>query len=157
WGKVATPSFEPKDHVDLGEAMGLMDFAAAARITGSRFVVLKGSLARLHRALIQFMLDLHSNEHGYQELYVPAIVSGASLHGTGQLRKFGAAQLALKGETAWWLAPTAEVPVTNLLRDQILPAGELPRKWVAHTPCFRAEAGAAGKDTRGMIRQHQFE
>jgi len=146
-----------KDHVDLGEGLGQMDFAAAAKITGARFVVLRRDLARLHRALIQFMLDLHTREHGYEELYVPYVVNAGSLRGTGQLPRFGADLFHLQGEQDWWLIPTAEVPVTNLLRDEILPLEQLPRKWVAHTPCFRAEAGAAGKDTRGMIRQHQFE
>src|SRR5689334_9982877 len=146
-----------KDHVDLGEALGQMDFAAAAKITGARFVVLRRDLARLHRALIQFMLDVHTREHGYEEVYVPYLVNSASLQGTGQLPKFVADQFSVRGEQNWWLIPTAEVPVTNLLREEILSAEQLPRKWVAHTPCFRAEAGAAGKDTRGMIRQHQFE
>lgn len=146
-----------RDHADLGEALGLMDFAAAAKITGARFTVLRGALARLHRALTQFMLDVHTREHGYEELYVPYIVNAASLRGTGQLPKFGEDLFALKGDQDWSLIPTAEVPVTNLLRDEILEAGSLPRKWVCHTPCFRAEAGAAGRDTRGMIRQHQFE
>jgi seryl-tRNA synthetase len=146
-----------KDHVDLGEALGQMDFGAAAKLTGARFVVLRRGLARLHRALIQFMLDLHTREHGYEELYVPFIVNADSLRGTGQLPKFGADLFRLQGEQDWWLIPTAEVPVTNLLRDEIVPVEQLPKKWVAHTPCFRAEAGAAGKDTRGMIRQHQFE
>ena len=151
--------FPVKDHADLGEALGQMDFAAAAKLTGARFVVLKKDLARLHRALTQFMLDVHTREHGYEELYVPYIVNAASLRGTGQLPKFGEDLFALKGEDGqdWRLIPTAEVPVTNLLRDEILDAGELPKKWVAHTPCFRSEAGAAGRDTRGMIRQHQFE
>jgi len=146
-----------KDHVDLGEALGQMDFAAAAKITGARFVVLRRDLARLHRALIQFMLDVHTREHGYEEVYVPYLVNAQSLQGTGQLPKFMADQFSVRGEQNWWLIPTAEVPVTNLLRDEILSADELPKRWVAHTPCFRAEAGAAGKDTRGMIRQHQFE
>ncbi|MDR3415365.1 MAG: serine--tRNA ligase [Nevskia sp.] len=146
-----------KDHADLGEALGLMDFAAAAKLTGARFVVLRGQLARLQRALIQFMLDVHTREHGYQELYVPYIVNAASLRGTGQLPKFGEDLFALKTEQDWRLIPTAEVPVTNLLREEIQAAEALPLKWVAHTPCFRAEAGAAGKDTKGMIRQHQFE
>lgn len=146
-----------KDHVDLGEALGQMDFAAAAKLTGARFVVLRRDLARLHRALAQFMLDMHTREHGYEEVYVPYLVNSASLQGTGQLPKFVTDQFSVRGEQNWWLIPTAEVPVTNLLRDEILPAEQLPRKWVAHTPCFRAEAGSAGKDTRGMIRQHQFE
>ncbi|MBA4286804.1 MAG: serine--tRNA ligase [Xanthomonadaceae bacterium] len=150
-----------KDHADLGEALGLMDFAAAAKLTGARFTVLRGGLARLHRALSQFMLDTHVNEHGYEELYVPFIVNGASFRGTGQMPKFGDDLFWLTnvpGEgQQWGLIPTAEVPVTNLLRDEILDAANLPKKWVAHTPCFRAEAGSAGRDTRGMIRQHQFE
>ena len=150
-----------KDHADLGEALGLMDFAAAAKLTGARFTVLKGPLARLHRALTQFMLDVHTQEHGYEELYVPYIVNSASLRGTGQLPKFGDDLFTLsagdEGSLGWSLIPTAEVPVTNLLRDEIQSAESLPRKWVAHTPCFRAEAGAAGRDTKGMIRQHQFE
>jgi seryl-tRNA synthetase len=154
-----------KDHADLGEALGLMDFAAAAKITGARFTVLRGALARMQRALIQLMLDVHTRDHGYEELYVPFIVNAASLRGTGQLPKFSEDLFALKnagveergGERDWRLIPTAEVPVTNLLRDEIQEASALPRKWVAHTPCFRAEAGAAGRDTKGMIRQHQFE
>jgi seryl-tRNA synthetase len=156
WGE---PKANPaaKDHADLGEALGLMDFAAAAKLTGARFTVLRGGLARMQRALTQFMLDVHTREHGYEELYVPYIVNAASLRGTGQLPKFGEDLFALKGEHDWRLIPTAEVPVTNLLRDEILDAAALPKKWVCHTPGFRAEAGAAGKDTRGMIRQHQFE
>lgn len=157
WGEPADASFSAKDHVDLGEALGMMDFAGAAKLTGSRFVVLSRDLARLHRALIQFMLDLHTREHGYAELYVPYIVNAESMMGTGQLPKFGADLFALNSEQPWYLIPTAEVPVTNLVRDRILDVAELPLKYVAHTPCFRAEAGAAGKDTRGMIRQHQFE
>ena len=157
WGHIREFTFTPKDHADLGEAMGLMDFAAAAKLTGARFVVLRRELARLHRALIQFMLDIHTREHGYEEVYVPFLVNSASLRGTGQLPKFSADLFRLQGEQDWWLIPTAEVPVTNLLRDEIIPAEQLPKKWVAHTPCFRAEAGAAGKDTKGMIRQHQFE
>ncbi|MGB0954592.1 MAG: serine--tRNA ligase [Panacagrimonas sp.] len=146
-----------KDHVEIGESAGLLDFAAAAKLSGARFSVLRGELARLHRALIQFMLDLHTREHGYEELYVPYVVNAASLRGTGQLPKFEADLFALKDSPDWYLIPTAEVPVTNLLRDEIAAAEDLPRKWVAHTPCFRSEAGSAGKDTRGMIRQHQFE
>jgi seryl-tRNA synthetase len=150
-----------KDHADLGEALKLMDFAVAAKLTGARFTVLRGALSRLHRALAQFMLDVHTQEHGYEELYVPYIVNAASLRGTGQLPKFGEDLFALKpdegSEQDWRLIPTAEVPVTNLLRDEIQPGETLPRRWVAHTPCFRAEAGAAGRDTKGMIRQHQFE
>jgi seryl-tRNA synthetase len=156
WGTLRSAK-GARDHVDLGEALGQMDFAAAAKITGARFVVLRGGLARLHRALVQFMLDLHTREHGYEEVYVPYLVNAQSMRGTGQLPKFAADLFHLQGEQDWWLIPTAEVPVTNLLRDEIVPAEALPRKWVAHTPCFRAEAGSAGKDTRGMIRQHQFE
>jgi seryl-tRNA synthetase len=156
WGTLRSAK-GAKDHVDLGEALGQMDFAAAAKITGARFVVLRGGLARLHRALVQFMLDLHTREHGYEEVYVPYVVNAQSMRGTGQLPKFAADLFHLQREQDWWLIPTAEVPVTNLLRDEIVPAEALPRKWVAHTPCFRAEAGSAGKDTRGMIRQHQFE
>jgi len=156
WGK-PRPSAGLKDHVDLGEALRQMDFAAAAKITGARFVVLRRDLARLHRALIQLMLDMHTREHGYEEVYVPYMVNAQSLQGTGQLPKFGADLFRLQGEQDLWLIPTAEVPVTNLLRDEIVPYEQLPRKFVCHTPCFRAEAGAAGMDTRGMIRQHQFE
>jgi seryl-tRNA synthetase len=148
--------FEPKDHVDLGAALGQMDFETAAKITGSRFSLLSGPLARLHRALIQFMLDTHTAEHGYTETYVPYLVNADSLRGTGQLPKF-AADLFHLGESGYYLIPTAEVPVTNIVRDTIIEADTLPRRFVAHTPCFRSEAGAAGKDTRGMIRQHQFE
>ncbi|HEY1076047.1 MAG TPA: serine--tRNA ligase [Fontimonas sp.] len=147
----------PRDHTDIGEALGLMDAAVAAKITGARFTVLRGALARLQRALAQFMLDTHTQQHGYEELYVPFIVNGASLYGTGQLPKFDEDLFALKGEQDWRLIPTAEVPVTNMVRDEILSADELPKQWVSHTPCFRAEAGSAGRDTRGMIRQHQFE
>ena len=156
WG-TPTAIENPKDHADLGEALGLMDFAAGAKLTGARFTVLRGQLARLHRVLAQFMLDVHTREHGYEEVYTPYIVNAASLRGTGQLPKFGEDLFALTGEQGWYLIPTAEVPVTNLLRDEILEADQLPRKWVCHTPCFRAEAGAAGRDTKGMIRQHQFE
>lgn len=156
WGE-PRPAAGTRDHADLGEALGMMDFAAAAKLTGARFTVLRGALSRMHRALTQFMLDVHTREHGYEELYVPYIVNGTSLLGTGQLPKFGEDLFALQGEQDWRLIPTAEVPVTNLLRDEILDAADLPRRWVAHTPCFRAEAGSAGRDTRGMIRQHQFE
>jgi seryl-tRNA synthetase len=134
-----------------------MDFDVATRLTGSRFVVLRGPMARLHRALIQFMLDLHTSEHGYTETYVPYLVNADSLRGTGQLPKFEADLFRVPGERDYYLIPTAEVPVTNLVRDLIVEATDLPRKWVAHTPCFRSEAGSYGKDTRGMIRQHQFE
>ncbi|MCG7984209.1 MAG: serine--tRNA ligase [Candidatus Thiodiazotropha lotti] len=157
WGEPREFDFEPKDHVDLGDASGLLDFEAAARITGSRFAVMAGPLARLHRALIQFMLDTHTTEHGYTEAYVPYMVNSDSLRGTGQLPKFEEDLFKLCGESGYYLIPTAEVPVTNLVRDQIVDADDMPRKWVAHTPCFRSEAGSYGKDTRGMIRQHQFE
>jgi seryl-tRNA synthetase len=156
WGVPQQFSFEPKDHVAIGARLG-MDFEAAGRISGARFVVMIGNLARLQRALIQFMLDLHVREHGYREAYVPYLVHAAALEGTGQLPKFEQDLFAVRGDPGFFLIPTAEVPVTNLVRDQILEAAALPMKYVAHTPCFRSEAGAAGKDTRGMIRQHQFE
>ncbi len=155
WGEV-NRNPEALDHVALGEAIGGIDFAAAAQITGARFVVLKGALARLQRALVQFMLDVHTEQHGYQEVYVPYIVNRDSLQGTGQLPKFEEDLFALQG-TDWYLAPTAEVPVTNLVRDHISDLADLPLKFVAHTPCFRSEAGSHGRDTRGLIRQHQFE
>ncbi len=157
WGEPRKFDFAPKDHVDLGERLGLLDFESAVKITGARFAVLIGPLARMQRALIQFMLDLHTSEHGYTETYVPYMVNADSLRGTGQLPKFEADLFALKGELPYYLIPTAEVPVTNLVRGLILDAGTLPRKHVCHTPCFRSEAGSYGKDTRGMIRQHQFE
>ena len=157
WGEPRKLAFEPKDHVALGEALGGLDFEAAARISGARFVVLRAGIARLHRALGQFMLDLHTREHGYTEVYVPYLVQPPALFGTGQLPKFKQDLFALNGEQEFHLIPTAEVPVTNLVREQILAAESLPLKLVAHTPCFRSEAGAAGKDTRGMIRQHQFD
>jgi seryl-tRNA synthetase len=157
WGEPPRFAFEPKDHVDLGAQRGWMDFDVATKLTGSRFVVLRGPMARLHRALIQFMLDLHTSEHGYTETYVPYLVNADSLRGTGQLPKFEADLFRVPGERDYYLIPTAEVPVTNLVRDLIVEATDLPRKWVAHTPCFRSEAGSYGKDTRGMIRQHQFE
>jgi|SRR5690625_808878 len=149
--------FEPRDHVALGEGLAAMDYAMAAKLTGSRFVVLRGGVARLHRALTQFMLDLHRERHGYEEYSLPAIMNAASLTGTGQLPKFEDDLFRLAGERAWYLSPTGEVPLSNLARDRILDVAELPMKVMAATPCFRAEAGAAGKDTRGMIRQHQFE
>ncbi|MCC7278440.1 MAG: serine--tRNA ligase [Chromatiaceae bacterium] len=157
WGQPRAFGFAPKDHVDLGVPTGWMDFDVAAKLTGSRFVVLSGPLARLHRALIQFMLDTHTREHGYVEVYVPYLVNAESLYGTGQLPKFEQELFKVPGEKDFYLIPTAEVPVTNLARDQILEAAAMPRRWVAHTPCFRSEAGSYGKDTRGMIRQHQFE
>jgi seryl-tRNA synthetase len=156
WGEPKQFAFGPKDHVALGEPLG-MDFEAAGRISGARFVVMTGLLAKLHRALAQFMLDLHVREHGYREAYVPYLVHGTALVGTGQLPKFGQDLFAVRGDPGFYLIPTAEVPLTNLVRDQILTADQLPLKFVAHSPCFRSEAGAAGKDTRGMIRQHQFD
>ncbi|MGH8593258.1 MAG: serine--tRNA ligase [Gammaproteobacteria bacterium] len=155
WGEPPKFDFPPKDHVDLGERLGAMDFAAAARIAKSRFVVLSGPLARLQRALIQFMLDLHTREHGYTEVYVPFLVNAEAMQGTGQLPKFEADLFAVR-EQGLYLIPTAEVPVTNLAREQII-ADPLPLSFVCHSPCFRSEAGSYGKDTRGMIRQHQFE
>ena len=176
--------FPAKDHVDVGTGLGLLDFDAAAKISGARFTVMKGPLARLHRALAQFMLDVHTTEHGYTEVYVPYLVNAESMRGTGQLPKFeqdlfriprakfemkeGAAEKALEGEIyqrgsfvpkeeMWYLIPTAEVPVTNIVRDEIVPVDKLPLKFVCHSPCFRSEAGSYGKDTRGMIRQHQFD
>jgi seryl-tRNA synthetase len=182
WGEPRKYDFAPKDHVDLGEGLGLLDFASAVKITGARFAVLTGPLARMQRALIQFMLDLHTTEHGYTETYVPYLVNADSLRGTGQLPKFEAElfkvprqesddqavldEMRGKGvesvdgkmpDRNLYLIPTAEVPVTNLARGLILEAATLPRKHVCHTPCFRSEAGSYGKDTRGMIRQHQFE
>ena len=169
WGAPRAFDFPVKDHVDLGEALGGLDFARAAKLSGARFVVMRGGLARLHRALTQFMVDLHTGEHGYTEVYVPYLVNAASMRGTGQLPKFeedlfpvslghgdgdGAAGT---GARRAYLIPTAEVPLTNLVRDEILAAESLPLKLAAHTPCFRAEAGAYGRDTRGMIRQHQFD
>jgi seryl-tRNA synthetase len=156
WGEPRRFAFEPKDHVALGEPLG-MDFEAAGRISGARFVVMTGRLAKLHRALAQFMLDLHVRDHGYREAYVPYLVHDTALIGTGQLPKFAQDLFAVRGDPGFYLIPTAEVPLTNLVRDQILAAERLPIKFVGHTPCFRSEAGAAGKDTRGMIRQHQFD
>jgi seryl-tRNA synthetase len=157
WGNVPKFDFEAREHFDLGVPKGYMDFEMAAKLTGSRFVVLSGPLARLQRALEQFMLDTHTLEHGYTETYVPFMVNSDSLYGTGQLPKFEEDLFALKGDSGYYLIPTAEVPVTNLVRDVIVEDADMPRKWVAHTPCFRSEAGSYGKDTRGMIRQHQFE
>jgi seryl-tRNA synthetase len=156
WGSARQFDFTPKDHVALGEKIG-MDFEAAGRMSGARFVVLTGQLARLHRALAQFMLNLHVGEHGYREAYVPYLVHGTALLGTGQLPKFEQDLFSVRGDPGFYLIPTAEVPLTNLVRDQILGGEGLPLKLVAHSPCFRSEAGAAGKDTRGMIRQHQFD
>ncbi len=157
WGEPRNFDFAVKDHVDLGDALGGMDFEAAAKLSGSRFAVLQGPLARLHRALIQLMLDVHTREHGYQECYVPYLVNADSLRGTGQLPKFEADLFVTRGDDAFYLIPTAEVPVTNLVRGMILDAGQIPLRMTAHTPCFRSEAGSYGKDTRGLIRQHQFE
>jgi seryl-tRNA synthetase len=177
WGEPRALAFEPRDHVQVGEGLRGLDFEAAARIAGARFVVMRGQLARLHRALAQFMLDLHTRENGYTEVYVPYLVQPQALLGTGQLPKFeedlfkvgargegrtaeGASSPAAGAapvQHAFYLIPTAEVPVTNLVREQIVPADSLPLKFVCHTPCFRSEAGAAGKDTRGMIRNHQFD
>lgn len=150
-------NFPARDHVELGESLKYLDFNAASKISGARFVVIHHQLARLHRALIQFMLDVHTKEHGYREVYVPYLVKQASLYGTGQLPKLRDDQFWIEGEADLILIPTGEVPVTNLVRDEIIEESELPLKWVAHTPCFRSEAGSYGKDTRGMIRQHQFE
>ena len=178
WGDTRNFDFKPKDHVEIGESSGLLDFDAAAKITGSRFVVMKGDLATLHRALIQFMMDIHTNEHGYTEVNVPYIVNAQSAFGTGQLPKFESDLFRIKkhntesnnpiiesvesssypeGDDYLYLIPTAEVPVTNIVRGAIIPGEQLPLKYVCHSPCFRSEAGSYGKDTRGMIRHHQFE
>ncbi len=157
WGEPRPFDFKPRDHVEIGEKLGQIDFAAAGKISGARFAVLQGPIARLQRALIQFMLDLHTGEHGYRETYVPYLVNAQSMTGTGQLPKFEADLFAVQGEHRLYLIPTAEVPVTNLIRDTIVEAAQLPLRFTAHTPCFRSEAGSYGKDTRGMIRQHQFE
>ena len=157
WGKPRVFDFDVKDHVDLGDALGQMDFETASKLTGSRFVVMSGAMARLQRALTQFMLDLHTSEHGYTETYVPFMVNSDSLRGTGQLPKFAEDLFKIEGEQNYYLIPTAEVPVTNIVRDVIVDADYMPRKYVCHTPCFRSEAGSYGKDTRGLIRQHQFE
>lgn len=162
WGTPKTYDFELKDHVTLGELTDGLDFASAVKITGSRFVVMKGQVARLHRAITQFMLDLHTEEHGYQEMYVPYLVNHATLYGTGQLPKFSedlfhTKPLEEEAESQYALIPTAEVPVTNMVRDVILEEDDLPLKMTAHTPCFRSEAGSYGRDTRGLIRMHQFD
>ncbi|MDO8206430.1 MAG: serine--tRNA ligase [Gallionella sp.] len=162
-GSIPQFGFAVKDHVELGEGLGGLDFETAAKISGARFSVLKGGLARMHRALAQFMLDTHTDQHGYTEVYVPYIVNADSMRGTGQLPKFEEdlfrvpRQMGESGEQNFYLIPTAEVPVTNMVRDEIIPMEQLPLKYVAHTPCFRSEAGSAGRDTRGLIRQHQFE
>jgi seryl-tRNA synthetase len=168
WGEPRRFEFAVKDHVDLGAGLGQLDFDTAAKISGTRFVLMKGALARLHRAIAQFMLDVHANEHGYTEVYAPYLVNAASMRGTGQLPKFEedlfkVPRLAQDEDgrpprdTSLYLIPTAEVPVTNIVRDEIVAGGDLPLKFVCHTPCFRSEAGSYGKDTRGMIRQHQFD
>lgn len=155
WGERPTFGFAAKEHWELGEALGLLDFEAAARLSGSRFVVMKGAVARLHRALAQFMVDLHTREHGYLEVAPPYLVRDEALHGTGQLPKFAEDQF--RTTDGFWLIPTAEVPLTNLAAGQIFKESELPLRVTALTPCFRSEAGSAGRDTRGMLRQHQFE
>src|ERR1700730_9614203 len=157
WGAKPEFSFEPKDHVDLGTALSILDLERATKITGARFAILNGAGARLERALIDFMLDLHTSEHGYQETLPPFIVNRESLFGTGQLPKFEEDLFKLEDDRGFYLIPTAEVPVTNYYREEILDAWQLPMKWAAYTPCFRSEAGSYGKDTRGVIRQHQFE
>ena len=157
WGEPRQFDFEVKDHVDVGEGLGQLDFDTAAKLTGSRFAVMSNGVARMHRALIQFMLDLHTAEHGYTETYVPFMVNKDSLRGTGQLPKFEEDLFKLNGEQEYYLIPTAEVPVTNIVRDVIVDADYMPRRFACHTPCFRSEAGSYGRDTRGMIRQHQFE
>lgn len=157
WGEIREFSFPVKDHVDLGAQSGGMDFELGAKIASARFVVLKGSLARLQRAIIQFMLDTHNDEHGYSETYVPFLVNADSLYGTGQLPKFEQDLFKVNNDPDFYLIPTAEVPVTNIVRDVIIENSKMPLKYVCHTPCFRREAGAYGKDVRGMIRQHQFE
>jgi len=157
WGEIPTYDFDVKDHVDLGEALKGIDFEAGAKIAGSRFVTLSGSLARLQRALTQFMLDMHVDEHGYTETYVPYLVNKESLLGTGQLPKFEEDLFKMANDSPYYLIPTAEVPVTNLVRGDIIKDADMPLKYVSHTPCFRSEAGAYGRDVRGMIRQHQFE
>jgi seryl-tRNA synthetase len=158
WGTPKSFDFKVKDHAELGEALEQgLDFETATKITGSRFVVMTGRTAQLHRALIQFMLDIHTREHGYTEVNVPYLVNADSLLGTGQLPKFEEDLFKLRGDQEYYLIPTAEVPVTNLVRDKIVDAESLPLKFTCHTPCFRSEAGSYGKDTKGMIRQHQFE
>jgi seryl-tRNA synthetase len=157
WGEPVEFDFEAKDHIEIGESLGLLEFEAASKISGSRFVIMRGGLARMQRALIQFMLDTHTSEHGYEEAYVPYLVQSQALVGTGQLPKFEEDLFKTTTETPFYLIPTAEVPLTNLARDVIYEADQLPLRFTAHTPCFRSEAGSYGQDTRGMIRQHQFE
>ena len=156
-GKVREFDFEPRDHIDIGAGLGMLDFESASRMSGSRFAVMTGGLARLQRALIQFMLDTHTTEHGYVEAYVPYLVQAQALFGTGQLPKFEEDLFRTVDERPYYLIPTAEVPVTNLANDTLFEADQLPLRYAAHTPCFRSEAGSHGQDTRGMIRQHQFE
>ncbi len=157
WGEPKSFDFEVKDHVDLGAGLGGLDFETASKIAGSRFAVMRGQVAKLHRALIQFMLDTHTGEHGYNEVYVPYVVNRDSLFGTGQLPKFEEDLFKLNDERELYLIPTAEVPVTNIMRNEVIDDAQMPVKYVCHTPCFRSEAGSSGRDTRGMIRQHQFE
>ncbi len=158
WGEPRRVDFTVRDHVDLGEGLGQLDFGLGSKIAGSRFVLMRGTLARLHRAIAQFMLDVHAGEHGYTEVYAPYIVNADSMYGTGQLPKFEQDLFIVpRGDEKWYLIPTAEVPVTNIVRDTIVSGESLPLKFVCHTPCFRSEAGSYGKDTRGMIRQHQFD
>ena len=157
WGEPTQLGFAPKDHVDLGEGLNQLDFETGAKITGSRFVVMHHDIAKLHRGLIQFMLDMHTKAHGYTEVYVPYIVNADSLHGTGQLPKFKEDLFKLETDNDYYLIPTAEVPVTNIWRNEIANIEKLPIKYVCHTPCFRSEAGSYGRDTRGLVRQHQFE
>lgn len=157
WGMPREFDFAIKDHTDIGESLGQLDFELAAKLTGARFSVLKGHLAKLNRALVQFMLDTHTQKYGYTEMYVPYMVNSDSLQGTGQLPKFEEDLFKLRGEKEYYLIPTSEVPLTNSVRDTILSPKDLPIKLTAHTPCFRSEAGSAGRDTRGLIRQHQFE
>jgi seryl-tRNA synthetase len=158
WGEPRRFDFTVKDHVDIGTGLALLDFDTAAKISGARFALMKGAVARMHRAIAQFMLDVHTQEHGYTEVYAPYLVNAASMRGTGQLPKFEEDLFAVqRGDEKFYLIPTAEVPVTNIVRDEILPGASLPLKFVCHSPCFRSEAGSYGKDTRGMIRQHQFD
>ncbi|MBL8471246.1 MAG: serine--tRNA ligase [Rhodocyclaceae bacterium] len=159
WGVLPAFAFAARDHVDIGAALGGLDFENAVKLSGARFTLMRGAVARLHRALAQFMLDLHTTEHGYEEVYAPYLVNSDSLYGTGQLPKFEEDLFALHKSdgSKLYLIPTAEVPVTNIVRDTVMAAAQLPRKWVCHSPCFRSEAGSYGKDTRGMIRQHQFD
>ena len=158
WGTPRAFDFPVKDHVDVGETLGQLDFAAATKIAGARFALMQGGVARMHRAIAQLMLDVHTREHGYTEVYAPYLVNAQSMYGTGQLPKFEQDLFIVpRGDEKWYLIPTAEVPVTNIVRDEIVPLERLPIKFVCHTPCFRSEAGSYGKDTRGMIRQHQFD